>query len=429
MFLDRKDAGRRLAKLLERYRDLDPVVVALPRGGVPVAVEVARTLMAPLDVLVVRKLGFPFQPELGFGAVGEKGIRVINHRLVAEEGFSDEEIDRITDEEELEVERRVKLYRAGRHPVPLRGRNVILVDDGIATGFTVRAAIEVLRQHLVSRVILAVPVASAETVRGLRALADIIVCVDTPRYLRSIGENYRDFHQLTDDDVASLLSEFAEPLYVRADEVAIPAGGVTLIGHLAVPEDALGVVIFAHGSGSSRHSPRNTAVARGLHKNHLATLLFDLLTEDEAADRDNVFDVGLLAGRLVRVTDWVRQQPECRRLSIGYFGASTGAAAALVAAAAVPQNVACVVSRGGRPDLAGDRLPYVKTPTLLIVGGNDAGVIGLNREAMAKMRCEVELEVVPNAGHLFEEPGTLALVATLAQRWFADHLAGLPASL
>ena len=197
---------------------------------------------------------------------------------------------------------------------------------------------------------------------------------------------------------------------------------VGLDGILGVPDAAAGLVLFAHGSGSGRLSPRNNYVAAALREAGLATLLFDLLTDDEAADRRNVFDIELLADRLAIATGWARQQLDLAQLSIGYFGASTGAAAALVAAARNPDDVAAVVSRGGRPDMAGPALDQVRAPTLLIVGGHDAGVMELNADAFAKLRCEKSLEIVPGATHLFEEPGALDRVIDLARQWFARHL-------
>jgi dienelactone hydrolase len=209
--------------------------------------------------------------------------------------------------------------------------------------------------------------------------------------------------------------------------VRVAAGRVTLEGNLSLPEGARGIVLFAHGSGSSRHSSRNRYVARLLNEAKLATLLVDLLTaEEEAVDLRTAhlrFDIGLLAERLVGATDWLTRHPDTRHLRIGYFGASTGAAAALVAAAQRPDAVGAVVSRGGRPDLAGPALPLVRAPTLLIVGGNDVQVIELNRLAFEQLRCEKQLVIVPGATHLFEEPGALDEVARLARDWFERHLA------
>ena len=209
-------------------------------------------------------------------------------------------------------------------------------------------------------------------------------------------------------------------------EVQIPAGRAVLSGNLTIPENAMAFVLFAHGSGSSRHSPRNQLVACTLNRAGLGTLLFDLLTpEEEALDihtREHRFNIGLLAERLGHATKWTRQQDEIRDLRIGYFGSSTGGAAALVAAAELPQDIGAVVSRGGRPDLAGNALPKVQAPTLLIVGGNDDIVIELNEMARAQMRCEAKLEIIPGATHLFEEPGALEQVAKLASDWFVNHI-------
>ena len=205
----------------------------------------------------------------------------------------------------------------------------------------------------------------------------------------------------------------------------IDSGPIRLAGHLTIPSGADSVVLFAHGSGSSRHSSRNRFVAGVLNRAGLGTLLFDLLTVDEERNRANVFDIELLAQRLVVATRWIREQPQVSEAGIGYFGASTGAAAALWAASEQGAGVAAIVSRGGRPDLAGPRLAEVVAPTLLIVGGNDDVVLELNRRARARMRCQTALEIVPGATHLFEEPRTLAVAAELARDWFVNHSASV----
>jgi len=208
----------------------------------------------------------------------------------------------------------------------------------------------------------------------------------------------------------------------QARELTVEVGSHHLEGILRIPEDAIGLVIFAHGSGSSRVSPRNTHVAHALNRRGLATLLFDLLTEQEAAYRANVFDIPLLGTRVAEAVRWARANAETADFRIGLFGSSTGAAAALVAAAQAPDDVSAVVSRGGRPDLAGDWLASVRAPTLLIVGGHDFGVIELNEQALESLTCEKRLEIIPGATHLFEEPGTLDQVVELAGRWFETHL-------
>lgn len=208
--------------------------------------------------------------------------------------------------------------------------------------------------------------------------------------------------------------------------VTIPAGPRRLEGLLAIPPGATGVVAFAHGSGSGRLSPRNQYVAGVLQEAGLATLLLDLLEEEEADDRRKVFDIALLADRLRAAADWLSRHPETRPLRLGYFGASTGAAAALVAAARQPETVGAVVSRGGRPDLAWDSLSLVESPTLLIVGGRDEEVLALNRQALDLMGCPKNLVIIPGATHLFPELGALEEVAHLARRWFVDYLMPMP---
>ncbi len=440
MFVDRAEAGRQLASRLEHLRGQSLVVVGLPRGGVPVAAEVARALDAPLDVIVVRKLGVPFQPELGMGAIGEDGVRIVNDEVVRMAVVSSREVAAVEARERAELERRASRYRGDRSRVALEGCIAVVVDDGIATGSTARAACQVARAQGAARVVLAVPVAPTGWEARIGPDADEFVCVDTPDPFFAIGQFYADFTQVSDDEVVRCLDRAAEeqrrergrqvhagseaddpPL--RDEEVTVQAGGVSLGGHLTVPEVPLGVVVFAHGSGSSRHSPRNRHVAGVLQDAHLATLLFDLLSTDEELDRSNVFDIELLARRLVDVSRWTREQPELAGLPVGYFGASTGAGAALWAAAEPGSGVAAVVSRGGRPDLAWPRLPSVEAPTLLIVGGRDDVVLDLNRGAAARMRCPNDVVVVPGATHLFEEPGTLQIAAEAARDWFLSHFA------
>ena len=209
-------------------------------------------------------------------------------------------------------------------------------------------------------------------------------------------------------------------------EIKIPVGNVKVEGTLTLPPSAKGVVLFAHGSGSSRFSTRNQYVAKEFNKKTIATLLFDLLTQEEeetdVVTAEYRFNIALLAERLIGATEWLRNDPQTKKLAFGYFGASTGAAAALIAAAKLPGEIAAVVSRGGRPDLAGDFLPRVVAPTLLLVGGWDVEVIELNRGAMAQMTCEKKLVIIPEATHLFEEPGKLEEVAKVSADWFLHYL-------
>lgn len=424
LFTHRAEAGERLAEALRHLRGEDPVVLGLPRGGVPVAYRVARALGAPLDVIVVRKLGVPYHRELGFGAIGEGGVRVLSEDIVRGSRLEPQDIEAVERAEQAELVRQARRFRGDRPRVPLDGRTVIVVDDGIATGATAAAACEVVRAQGAARVVLAVPVAPPDAVARLGPAADEVVCLATPHAFRAVGEWYQDFSQTPDEEVVFLLARAAaDPVTrppVRAAEVEVDAGGLVLAGDLALPEGAGAAVVFAHGSGSSRHSPRNRSVAADLNRAGLATLLLDLLTPGEEADRANVFDIETLAGRLADATAWLRRREP---LPTGWFGASTGAAAALWAAAEPGAGIGAVVSRGGRPDLAGaPRLAAVRAPTLLIVGGRDSTVLDLNRRAQRELRCENRLEVVPGATHLFEEPGTLDEVAGLARDWFTRHL-------
>ncbi len=430
-FRDRSDAGRRLAGRLEHLRGEDVVVLGLPRGGVAVAAEVARALGAPLDVILVRKLGVPVQPELGMGAIGEGGTRVINPDVVRYARVSEAEVAAVEEMERAELLRRARRYRGDRRRVSLAGRTAVVVDDGIATGSTARAACAVAKAQGAKRVVLAVPVAPAAAAGQLAGDADEFAILHAPEQFLAIGEWYDDFSQVTDEEVIRLmggapLGERPQNERPRDEEVTVLARDTPLPGHLVVPAPGAGIVVFAHGSGSSRHSPRNRYVAGVLTGAGLGTLMFDLLTPDEASDRANVFNIGLLAQRLAGATGWLRGQPGIQGARVGYFGASTGAAAALVAAAGPGSDIAAVVSRGGRPDLAISVLAQVRAPTLLIVGGLDDLVLEANRRARDHLRCEHKLAVVPGASHLFEEPGTLEQVAGLARDWFTRHLAPAP---
>jgi len=462
-FRDRRHAGQRLAARLRVYAGRPGLLVlALPRGGVPVGYEVARALGAPLDVFLVRKLGVPGHEELAMGAIASGGVRVLNDHVVRQLRVPPEVIGRVAEAEGRELARREEAYRAGRPAPRVEGRDVILVDDGLATGATMRAAAAAIRAQRPRRLIVAVPVAARETCLDFRAAneCDEIVCDVTPDPFYAVGMAYDDFGQTTDDEVRELLALSAaeragaaavdreaedadraewvgddgDPSTRDAAEgtggdrlVRVPAGrGISLEGSLEVPPLARGVVLFAHGSGSSRHSARNRAVAAELRRAGLGTLLMDLLTaEEERAEARTGhlrFDIGLLADRLAAAIDWLGSDRATRGLPIGLFGASTGGGAALAAAARRPDAVGAVVSRGGRPDLAGDALPHVRAPTLLIVGGRDEPVIPLNEQAHAALACEKRLEIVPGATHLFEEPGTLERVAALASAWFVRHL-------
>jgi putative phosphoribosyl transferase len=426
-FVNRRDAGRELAGQLSEFADEQPVVLGLARGGVPVAYEVAQALGAPLDVLVVRKIGAPGNPEYGVGAIAEGGVRVLNHKAIRQLLISGEELEAASTRARAHVEARVAQYRDGRPPLAVEGRTAIVVDDGLATGGTARAALRAVRARNPRRLVLAVPVGAPETVESLRQEADEVVCLLQPEPLWAVGLWYEHFEATDDAEITALLAGAADdppplPIARACEERIVLDQRTAIVGDLVLPAPAHGVVLFAHGSGSSRHSPRNRQVARTLNERGLATLLLDLLTPQEELDRNKVFDIALLAERLVAATRRVQHQPSLAELPVGYFGASTGAGAALWAAAELGEEIAAVVSRGGRPDLAAPRLVEVRAPVLLIVGGRDEIVLELNREAQSLLRGPSEVSVVPGATHLFEEPGALQEVSRLAGEWFEHHL-------
>ncbi len=422
-FADRTDAGRQLAAKLVTMGFDRPIVYALPRGGVPVALEIAGALHAPLDLVLVRKIGAPGAPEVALGAIveGEHPQTVINENVRRMSGAEDDYLERARERELLELERRRKRYLGDRPRLDPKGRTAIIVDDGLATGATAKAAIMAIKRQGAAKIVLAIPAAPEDALADMRKLADLVVCLHPAVYFNGVGAFYDDFHQLTDEETLGLLRQgWVEDSFARR-QIAVPPNGLT--GDLCVPPDPRGIVLFAHGSGSSRLSPRNVAVAGTLNAQGFATLLLDLLTENEARDRRNVFDIPLLAERLVEAELWISSEPDIADLPLGLFGASTGAAAAMLAAAELHNRVEAIVSRGGRADLAGPQLAQVSAPTLLIVGGDDGDVLTLNRKALASLKCEKLLKIVPGATHLFEEPGALEAVTDMAGAWFQHYLA------
>ncbi len=406
MFRDRIHAGQKLATLLQHYKSTKAFIFALLRGGLPLAAEMSRDLHLPFDVLIVRKIGAPFHPELALGALCETDDPLWNQDLLDRLGVSKTELNKTIAAETARIKEQTDLFRQGFALPSLEGRAVILVDDGLATGATMRAAINFVQRRNPLKVVVAVPVAAKSSADALRKSVDNVVVDEEHENFRSVGEWYQDFSQVTNQEVIA----------------ALPP-----LGDLVFPDAARGLVLFAHGSGSSRLSPRNRAVARALNQRGFGTYLFDLLSDEESHDHRNIFDIELLSDRLVGAVERLRTRADLANVPFALFGASTGGAAAVVAAEKLQDRdpVFAVVSRGGRPDLAGESLSRLVAPTLLIVGDKDFEVLELNRAALRKLP-RGQLKTVAGATHLFEEKGALEQVAELAADWLEEQAPHAP---
>ncbi len=425
IFSNRLQAGQLLSEKLLKFKGEDVLVLALPRGGVPVAAEIASKLEVPLDVLIVRKIGAPFHSELAVGALCEGEEPVWNYELLKKLDLELEDLSGAVKNESQRIKTQIESFRKGQSLPIITNKSVVVVDDGLATGATALAAIEHLKKMGARKIILAVPVAALSTANKLRSQISEVIVFEERMDLNSVGQWYHDFTQVSDEEVVSLLHRDLKKKVqkVNLQNLSIPILQNRLEAELVTFTNMKALIIFVHGSGSSRKSPRNKQVATDLNESGFGTLLFDLFTEEEALNRKNVFDIDFLSQRLVAVTEWLQKKSEFEKLPLGYFGASTGAGAAIQAAARQPNNKAiyAIVSRGGRPDLAGPDLALVRIPTLLLVGGQDFEVIDLNRHAK-KSLIHSEVSIIPGATHLFEESGALEEVSRQAAQWFTDCL-------
>ncbi|MGE0442146.1 MAG: phosphoribosyltransferase family protein [Gemmatimonadales bacterium] len=435
-FRNRHAAGEALADLLGPYANRpDVLVLGMARGGVAVAAPVARRLGVPLEAFVARKLGVPGVEEVAFGALAEGSATPVMDAVQRFLGLPRRVMATVLVRERSELARRIRCYRDDRPLPDLAGLTVILVDDGLASGATLRAAAAALRPRRPARLIAAVPVASRDGSLEVATAFDGLVAVTTPDPFTTVAAAYEEFSPTTDIQVRVLLGRGPGPARPStpaeaADgerEIAIPVDGSgnTLAGDLGGREAPRGLVVFAHGGGSSRGSYRNRYLAARLRLAGWATLRVDLLTPDERrADGETAamrFDIDLISRRLLTAVRWCRAEELAGAERLVLFGASTGAAAAMAVAAQVPNAVFAVVSRGGRVDLAGTHLRRVRAAALLIVGEADTETWRANREAARRMPAPPRLRVVRGAGHTFEESGALGQVGELAASWLGRH--------
>lgn len=447
LYPDRERAGTAVAGALSEFvHRRDVLVVGVPRGGAVVARAVADALGAPLEILVVRKVGVPGMEEVALGAIAEGSEAMTLDDVAAFLGVSNEVIARLEARERRQLQRRVQRYRDRRPLADVQGRTVILVDDGLSSGATIRAATALLRTRAATQIVVACPVGSLAGCNDISPAVDRLVVLDTPEPFGMVSDYYEDFAPVSDDAVLRALDPQLAPSGAgeRAPDetherlVHIPADGhVTLAGDLGVPNEyeeagALphGLVIFAHGGGSSRQSYRNRFLAGILRMAGWATLRVDLLS-DEEQQRDltsgvHRFDTPLIGQRLTSAVDWAVRERVPGMGKIVLFGASTGAAAAVLAAVARPHIVAGVIARGGRVDLAGDSLKALRVPILLIVGGSDPDTLRADRSAIRRLRGDVTLKIVAHAGHTFEEPGAIGAVGDRAISWLRKRLVAHP---
>jgi putative phosphoribosyl transferase len=419
-FRNRSEAGQKLSEKLRHLKPENPLILALPRGGIPVAAEIAKSLGAPLSLLLVKKVGVPWQPELAAGAVCEGLEPIFNKSVLAATGLTPEDLRQIVVEKRDEMDLQKEKFGLTDEDLDVRNKTVVLVDDGVATGSSLRMALVALRRLGPKKIVLAVPVGPRATLIGFQSKVDEVVSVLDPEDLLSVGFWYEDFNQVSEAEAIALFKRARGEQHPRfhTQPVAVLLDHAEVKGDLRYQDLCKAWVVFAHGSGSSHASPRNQRVAKTLTEEGYGTFLFDLLTADEEVDRRNVFDMELLSERLILAKEWLKNQDQYQGEPLVYFGASTGAAAALIAASKDPaREIATVISRGGRPDMAEDVFGKVHCPVLLIVGGKDGPVIHYNKLALKGLP-HAELKLVENAGHLFEEPGTLEEV----ERLCLEHL-------
>ncbi|WP_017601798.1 phosphoribosyltransferase family protein [Nocardiopsis lucentensis] len=423
-FTDRSEAGRRLAERVRPFAVRDPLVLALPRGGVPVGAELARLLDADFDVLMVRKVGLPGRPELGVGAISEDGHVIFDDLALARMRIPRQALAETVEAERKELERRRRAYRGDRPTPRITGRDCVVVDDGVATGGTARAALHMVRQADPAQLVLAVPVAAPEAVASLREEADELVVLSAPDNFHAVGEWYRDFSQLSDGHVTAILAERgrAHPPADVARGVRIRAGEDYLDGDLTMPAALRGAIVLAVGEG--RTDPRWRAIASVLRRSGYATLLLDLVTAGERAEHAEGVGTEVLGERLNAAVTWLRRATDAANEPVGVLGSGTAGPAALVTAAERPRDVGAVVVYGGRIDLAEPALSRVRAPVMVLLESGDSFVRELSEWARGRMAGPTDLRVMPGAEQLLEGGQEWRQVAVETLDWFDRHLSG-----
>lgn len=419
-FTDRTEAGRRLA---ERVRPLavdDPVVLSLPRGGVPVGAELANELGLDFDVLMVRKIGLPDRPESGVGAVAEDGHVFYDDRALARMHVPRQALERTVEDGRAELTRRTTAYRGGRALPSVAGRDCVVVDDGVDTGGTARAALRMLRAQAPSRLVLAVPVASPEAVEVLGPEVDDLVVLCVPDNFRAVGDWYREFGQLSDDRVTALLNEYTRARGGQGSVrgVRVRVGQVYLDGELTVPTPLRGAVVMALGEDSA--DPRWKAVAAFLRRAGYATLSLDLLTDQERAE--GRAEAGTLGERLSDAVTWLRHSTDTAEGPLGMLGSGTVAPVALLTAAERGGDVGAVVVHGGRIDRAEDSLGGVRAPVLVLLESRDSFVREIGEWVRGRLGGPSDLTVLAGTDELLRGAWDWRSTATEAVAWFERHL-------
>jgi putative phosphoribosyl transferase len=413
-FTNRVDAGRLLAHRLAHLHSDDVVVLGLPRGGVPVAAEVAKALRCPLDVILVRKLGLPWRRELAFGAIGEGGITVFNDDVVKSSGLNTHEIALVEAQEHAELDRRSREYRSMHHRLSIKGKTAVIVDDGVATGATARAACAVARRAGAARVVVAVPVAPMGWEESFVGVTDEQMSLFTPTDFGSVGYFYDSFSPISDEEVTALLMSSAEP--ITEEDVREVMGSTIVEARIVASPRPWAVALFIHGSGSNRSSVRNRTISRQLAAAGVSSVLIDVVAD---GDRSESIDMDALIQRLVDVTGWITEESHLNGMPLVLVGSSSGASIAVAAAISLRDSgrLVALVSRGGNFSAVMDVVNEVPIPVLMVVGSLDTMTLEQNRAVCAAIGSLCSLEIIEGASHLFVEGDSLDVAGRLIVRF------------